>query len=102
MIETDAMCLLLATKSTEMGCWLNLIPWQKSDRRFLKNTLKGPYLESILLFASFVAIKSWSNVLYHTKYFPAQFFNRNLCGQNNHACFKCVYTEKGHNSKLYW
>ena len=58
MIETDAMCLLLATKSTEMGCWLNLIPWQKSDRRFLKNTLKGPYLESILLFANLVSFKS--------------------------------------------
>ena len=47
MIETDAICQFLVTKSTEMGCWLNLIPWQKSDRRLLKTTLKEPYLESI-------------------------------------------------------
>ena len=47
MIETDAICPLLVSKYTKMGCWLNLIPWQKSDRRLLKTTLKGPYLESI-------------------------------------------------------
>ena len=41
MIETDAICPLLVTKYTEMGCWLNLIPWQESGRRLLKTTLEA-------------------------------------------------------------